>query len=439
MEKINIGLIGFGTVGTGVVKVIKENSGIIRDKLGAELVLKRVADKDVTRDRGVKLDAGVLTQDARDVINDPEISVVIELVGGTGIARDFIMESLSKGKHVVTANKALLSTFGKEIFKKAGEKGCDVGFEASVGGGIPIIKALREGLVANKIDSIYGIINGTSNYILSKMTNEGGKFEDVLRRAQEKGYAEADPSYDVEGIDAAHKLAILINLAYGTYIRLEDIYTEGITRINQLDIKFAKEFGYRIKLLAISKAVDGTVEARVHPTMVPSDHPLSAVEGVYNAIHLRGNAVGSVMFYGLGAGMMPTASAVVADLVDICRNLRKHISNRLSPLSYTEDAVRDIRIKDINSLEIPYYLRFLVIDKPGALSKISGVLGAHNISISSVIQKDRKIGGAVPLVIVTHNALERELRNAVAEIEKMDIVLDKVVYIRIEENLGEAN
>ncbi len=439
MEKINVGLIGFGTVGTGVVRVVRENAGIIRDKLGAELVIKRVADKDLTRDRGIKLDEGVLTPDAREIINDPEISVVIELVGGTGIARDFIMEALSKGKHVVTANKALLSTHGREIFRKAGEAGLEVGFEASVGGGIPIIKALREGLVANKIDSIYGIINGTSNYILSKMTNEGGKFEDVLRRAQEKGYAEADPSYDVEGIDTAHKLAILIDLAYGTYISLNDIYTEGITRIDQLDIKFAREFGYRIKLLAIAKAVDGTVEARVHPTMVPAEHPLATVDGVYNAIHLRGNAVGSVMFYGLGAGMMPTASAVVADIVDICRDIKKKISGRISPLSYTEESVRDIKIKDISSLEIPYYLRFLVIDKPGALSKISGVLGAHNISISSVIQKDRKIGGAVPLVVVTHNALERELRNAIAEIEKLDIILDKVVYIRIEENLGAAN
>ncbi len=439
MDKVNVGLIGFGTVGTGVVRVIKENAGIIKDRLGAELVIKRIADKDLTRDRGINLDEGVLTGDAREVIRDPDISIVIELVGGTGAARDFIMESLSAGKHVVTANKALLSMYGKDIFEKARKAGLDVGFEASVGGGIPIIKALREGLVANRIDSIYGIINGTSNYILSKMTNEGGKFEDVLRRAQEKGYAEADPSYDVEGTDTAHKLAILINLAYGTYIRLQDIYTEGITRISQLDIKFAREFGYRIKLLAIAKAVDGTVEARIHPTMVPATHPLATVDGVYNAIHLRGNAVGSVMFYGLGAGMMPTASAVVADLVDICRNLKQKTAGRIPPLSCTEDSVRDINIKDINSLEIPYYLRFLAIDKPGALSKISGVLGAHNISISSVIQKDRKIGGAVPLVIVTHNAVERELRSAIAEIEKLDIILDKVVYIRIEENLDAAN
>lgn len=440
LKKINAGLIGFGTVGTGVVKVLKENAGVIKDKLGCEVVLKRVADKDTVRDRGVKLDDGVLTTEAMDIIKDPEISIVIELVGGTGIAKTFIMEALERGKHVVTANKALLSTHGKEIFAKAAEKGVDIYFEASVGGGIPVIKALREGLAANKIESIYGIINGTANYILSKMTNDGGKFEDVLRRAQEKGYAEADPSYDVDGIDTAHKLAILINLAYGTHIGLKDIYTEGIRSISQLDIKFATEFGYRIKLLAIAKSIDGRIEARVHPTMIPDDHPLSGIDGVYNAVHLKGNAVGSVMFYGLGAGMMPTASAVVADIMDICRNINKGISHRMSPLSYTEEAVKDVKIKEIDSLEIPYYIRFLAMDKPGALSKVSGVLGKHNISISSVIQKDRKIGGAVPLVIVTHNAHEKSLRSAIDEIQKMDdIIHDKIVYIRIEENLGAAN
>ncbi|MBI5888486.1 MAG: homoserine dehydrogenase [Deltaproteobacteria bacterium] len=439
MQKINVGLIGFGTVGTGVVKVLKENAAVIKDRVGAEICLKRVADKDTARDRGVKLDDGVLIDDAMAVINDPEISIVIELVGGTTIAKDFILAALDKGKHVVTANKALLSTHGEEIFKKASAKGLDIGFEASVAGGIPIIKSLREGLAANKIDSIYGIINGTANYILSKMTNDGGKFEDVLRRAQEKGYAETDPSYDVDGIDTAHKLAILINLAYGTYIKLEDIYTEGIRHISSIDIKFAKEFGYRIKLLAIAKSVEGKLEARVHPTMIPATHPLATVDGVFNAVHVRGNAVGSVMFYGLGAGMMPTASAVTADIIDIARNMKKGISSRLSPLSYVEDAVKDVRIKAIDTLEIPYYLRFLAIDKPGALSKIAGVLGAHNISISSVIQKDRKVGGAVPLVILTHNALEKELRGAVEEIGKMDIIFEKPVFVRIEENLGTAN
>lgn len=439
IDRINVGLIGFGTVGTGVVKVLKENASVLRDRLGCEVVLKKIADHDIVRDRGVKVDEGVLTTDAGEVINDPEISIVIELIGGTAAARDLIMEALDRGKHVVTANKALLSIHGREIFEKAESKGVDIYFEASVGGGIPVIKALREGLVANRIESMYGIINGTANYILSKMTNDGGRFEDVLRRAQEKGYAEADPSYDVDGIDTANKLAILINLAYGAYVKPGDIYTEGIASLSQLDIKFAKEFGYRIKLLAIAKAVDSRIEARVHPTMIPATHPLANTDGVYNAIHLKGNAVGSVMLYGLGAGMMPTASAVVADIADICRNIRKGASNRLPPLSCTGDAVREVEIKDISSLEMPYYIRFLAMDKPGVLSKISGVLGAHNISISSVIQRDRKIGGAVPLVIVTHNALERELRSSMEEIEKLDIIQDKIVYIRIEENLGAAN
>lgn len=438
MKRINIGLIGLGTVGTGVVRVLKENASVIRERLGAELVLKRAADRDIVRDRGVRFESGVLTTDALEVINDPDISIVIELVGGTTVAKDFILKALEAGKHVVTANKALLSTHGEEIFKKAVDKGLDVYFEASVGGGIPVIKALREGLAANRIEAVYGIINGTSNYILSKMTHDGGKFEDVLRRAQEKGYAEADPAYDVEGIDAAHKLAILINLAYGTFVALADIYTEGITRISPLDIKFAKEFGYRIKLLAIAKSVDGSVEARVHPTMVPATHPLASVDGVYNAIYIRGSAVGPLMLSGLGAGMMPTASAVVSDVIDISRNILKGISGRVWPFACTPDAMRDVKIKDMNSLEIPYYLRFLALDKPGALSKISGVLGAHNISILSVIQKDRKIGGAVPLVILTHHALEAELRSAIEEIEKLDIILDKVVCIRIEDTLGAA-
>lgn len=436
MQKINIGLIGFGTVGTGVVKVLKENAKTIQERLGAEIILKRIADKDTTRDRGVEVDKSVLITDANEIINDPSISIVIELVGGIEPAKTFILKALNNKKHVVTANKALLSQHGEEIFKTASANNVDIGFEASVGGGIPIIKALKEGLVANKINSIYGIINGTANYILSKMTNEGGKFEDVLKKAQEKGYAEADPTYDVEGIDTAHKLAILINLAYGTYIKMGDIYTQGISKITPLDIKFAKEFGYKIKLLAIAKEEGGEIEARVHATMIPATHLLSTVDGVYNAIHLKGNAVGSVMFYGRGAGMMPTASAVLADVVDICRNINKNAAQRVSPLSYTEEAVGNVEIRHIENLEIPYYLRFSVLDKPGVLSRISGVLGNHNISILSVMQKDRKVGGSVPIVIMTHHAREKELMAALKEIDKMDVVLDKTVYLRIEENLG---
>jgi len=436
MRKINIGLIGFGTVGTGVVKVLQENAYVFQERIGAEIVLKKIADKDTTRDRGVEIDKSILTPDAHDILSDPSLNIVIELVGGIEPAKTFILKALKNKKHVVTANKALLSQYGEEIFKTASANNVDIGFEASVGGGIPIIKTLKEGLVANKVNSIYGIINGTANYILSKMANEGGKFEDVLKKAQEKGYAEADPTYDVEGIDTAHKLSILINLAYGTYIKLEDIYTDGISKITPLDIKFAREFGYKIKLLAIAKEEGGKIEARVHATMIPADHLLATVDGVYNAIHLKGNAVGSVLLYGRGAGMMPTASAVMGDVLDICRNIIKNSPQRVAPLSYLEESVKKIEIRHIENLEIPYYLRFSVLDKPGVLSRISGILGNHNISILSVMQKDRKVGGAVPIVIMTHHAKEKELMSALYEIDKLDVVRDKTVYLRIEEGLG---
>jgi homoserine dehydrogenase len=438
MDRINVGIIGFGTVGTGVVKVLTENAGVIRDKLGCKVVLKRVADLDVERDRGVRLKEGVLTEKAMDVIKDPDIAIVIELIGGTTAAKELIIEALDAGKHVVTANKALLSTHGKEIFQAASARSLLVGFEASVGGGIPVIKALREGLSPNRVDSIYGIINGTANYILTKMTNEGGRFEDVLARAKEKGYAEVDPTYDVEGIDTAHKLAILINLAYGTYSSLDSIYTEGISRITELDVEFAREFGYRIKLLAIAKASGGEIEARVHPTMVPATHQLAKVDGVFNAIFIHGDAVGDTMYYGRGAGMMPTASAVVADVVDISRDILAGTTARLKPLSFTDSAVKEIKIRAMDDLELPYYLRLSVVDKPGVLSKISGVLGEHNISIASVIQKGRQAGEAVPLVITTHNAREKEFRRAIGELEKLEAVLDRVMFIRMEESLGAA-
>jgi homoserine dehydrogenase len=436
MKKINVGLIGFGTVGTGVVKVLQKNGALISERLGAEIVLKTVADHDTTTDRGVTLPDGVLVSDAAVIIDDPEIDIVVELIGGTGAAKELTLQAIEKGKHVVTANKALLSTHGKEIFTLANEKSVEVGFEASVGGGIPVLKALREGLAANHIDSMYGIINGTANYILSKMKNEGGKFEDVLKLAQEKGYAESDPSYDVDGIDTAHKLALLINIAYGTYITHEDVYTEGIRSINQLDINFASEFGLTIKLLAIAKSMDGKIEARVHPTMIPSEHPLATVDGAYNAVFIHGDAVGSVMFYGLGAGMEPTASAVVADIIDICRNIKSGGVGRTSPLSTLPVAIKKVELKATEELDVQYYMRFLVTDSPGVLASISGVLGAHNISIYSVIQHERKVGGAVALVIRTHHALERELRVAVAEIEELEVTKEKVVYIRIEETLG---
>ena len=439
MDKINVGLIGFGTVGSGVVKILNESSKVITDKLGAEISLKRIADKDTETDRGVDIGSAELSADAADVLNDPDIQIVVELVGGTGVAREFILEAFSMGKHVVTANKALLSTHGKEIFTKSMELGLQIGFEASVGGGIPVLKAIKEGLSANNIDSIYGIINGTANYILTRMSEEGGAFEDVLKEASELGYAEADPSYDIDGIDTAHKLALLIDIAYGTYVSLDDIYTEGIRDITQIDIEFAREFGYSIKLLAIAKFIDGGIEARVHPTMVPAKHPIASVNGVYNAVFVHGDVVGSTMFYGKGAGMMPTASAVVADIVDIARDIKLGIPARMTPLAYSEEAVKEIKIRPIEDLETPFYLRFSAKDEPGVLSKLSGVLGTHGISISSVIQQGRVDGGTVPLVIVTHSSSERELQSALTEIKGMDIIEDEILLIRIEENPGGAN
>ena len=438
MKTINVGIIGLGTVGTGTARIILDNADVIEAKTGIHLNLKRIADKDLDRDRGLKLPDGVMTDDASVVLNDPDIDIVVELVGGTTIAKDFTVSALKSGKHVVTANKALLSTFGKEILTLARARGLQVGFEASVGGGIPCLKALREGLSANRIESIYGIINGTANYILTKMTDEGGDFEDVLKVASEKGYAEADPSYDVDGIDTAHKLALLIDISYGTFVSLEDIYIEGIRKITPVDIEFAKEFGYRIKLLAISKESDGKIEARVHPTMVPVSHQLAKVDGVYNAVFINGDAVGSTMFYGHGAGMMATASAVVADIVDIARDINCGSTGRVTPLGYVDEAIKDVEIKDINDLETDYYLRFTAVDKPGVLSTVAGVLGKYNISISSVIQKVRNEGDPVPLVIVTHTAREKEMKEAIRIIEELDVITDETIIIRIEENLGES-
>ncbi|MFQ5354504.1 MAG: homoserine dehydrogenase [Thermodesulfobacteriota bacterium] len=438
MDKINVGLIGFGTIGTGVARVLTNNASVISERLGSEVVLKRIADSDTERDRGVCLGEGVLVGDAELILNDPEIDIVIELVGGTGVAKTFVRSALDKGKHVVTANKALISSFGPELFRLAAEKGLDIGFEASVGGGIPLLKSLTEGLVANNIESMYGIINGTANYILSAMTFEGRSFDDILSVAQAEGLAEADPTYDVDGIDTAHKLSILLSLAYGIHLPPEDIFTEGIRSIAPVDIKFAEKFGWRIKLLAIARRGPEGIEARVHPAMIPARHPLSAVEGAYNALFVKGDAVGSVMLYGLGAGEMPTASAVVSDVVDICRNIQKGISRRVEPPYGGALGAGGTAVKPMEELDLAYYVRFAALDRPGVLSKIAGVFGDHGISLSSVIQEERKEGGIVPLVLVTHHAVESSFRAAVQEIEKLDIIENKAVYVRIEENIGGA-
>jgi homoserine dehydrogenase len=426
-ETVKVGVIGFGTVGSGTVKVMLGNRDLLGWRLGFDVELKHVADKDTESDRGIALPGGMLVADAAAVLDDPEIDIVVELIGGMETAREMILRALRKGKHVVTANKALLAVHGNEIFAEAARNGVQVGFEASVAGGIPIIKVVREGLVANNVSSIYGIINGTANYIMTKMTGEGAEFEAVLAEAQRLGYAEADPTFDIEGVDAAHKLAILASLAYGIPLSFDEVYTEGITKVSSLDIEFAGELGYKVKLLAIAKVSDGEVELRVHPTMVPDDYLISKVDGVFNAVYVRGDAVGETMYYGRGAGDMPTASAVVADVAEIAQGIRGGGS---IPMFRVSDAPMKIRkIEDIRS---KYYFRFSALDRPGVLSRISGIFGENNISIASVIQKERKAGEAVPLVILTHTATERDIRRAVEEIDRLDVVSAATRYIRVE-------
>ena len=433
MKTINVGLLGFGTVGSGMAKILLQSPEVIESRLGATLALKWIADLDLDTDRGVAVDTGILTTDAQEVINDPEVDIVVELIGGYETAKRFILQAIEKGKHIVTANKALLAAHGDEIFSAASQKGVEVGFEASVGGGIPLIRSIKEGLVANRISGLFGILNGTANYILSKMTDEGSPFSEVLKEAQALGYAEADPTFDVEGIDAAHKLTILLAIAYGVPIDFEAVYTEGISKVTPLDIKFIKEFGYRIKLLAISKDDGEAIEARVHATLIPEDTMLANVNEAYNALYIKGDAVGNVMLYGPGAGMMPTGSAVVSDLVDVARNILKGAVGRVPSLGHQPAGVKARRIKSIEELKTGYYFRFSAEDRPGVLSKISGILGKHKISIKSVHQQGRDFVGAVPIVMITHEAKEGAVQAALSEIDQLDMVKDKTVLIRIED------
>ena len=433
MKTINVGLLGCGTVGTGVAKLLIDSRQVIRARLGASLNLKRVADIDIETDRGIQFDEGVLTTDANALVNDPNIDIIIEMIGGEGVAKELILTAIDNGKQVITANKALLASQGNALFKAAEEKGVDLAFEAAVGGCMPIIKSIRESLVANRIHSMTGILNGTCNYILTKITDEKRPFDDALSEAQEKGYAEADPTLDVDGIDTAHKIAILTALAYGTEINLADVYIEGISEITPLDVEFAEHFGYRIKLLAISKRKGDKIEARVHPTMIPFDNLLSNVNGTLNAIMVSGDAVGDIMLYGRGAGMMPTASAVISDAVDIARNLMAGTTRRVPALSFQRDRLQDIQIMPMDEIVTHYYFRFEALDRPGVLSKISGILGSHDISIQSVQQKGRKTDGSVPVVMVSHLAKEADVQKAIAEINDLDMVGKKTVLIRIED------
>lgn len=437
MNDIQVGLIGFGNIGAGVVKMLSENSDVIRNKVGADIVLKRIADLDIISERGVTVDPAVLTTSVDDIFNDPDISVVIELIGGYEPAKSFVLKAIEKGKHIITANKALLALHGDEIFSAAAKFGVEVQFEASVGGGIPVLTAIKSNLAANRFGSVFGIMNGTCNYILTRMTQEGADFADVLRAAQELGYAEPDPTFDIEGVDTAHKLAILASLCFGTRINYNEIHTEGISGISGEDVKFAREFGYRIKLLAIGKLSDGKIEARVHPTMIPLHNPMADVNGVFNAIRLTGDFVGPVMFYGRGAGQNPTASAIVGDLIGLARTMTAGAGRRMSPLGFLDDKILTIPVKSMSEIISKYMLRFSALDKPGVLGAIAGALGNHGISIESMVQTAHEADDSapVPIVIMTHEACEGSVQLALAEIDRLDIICRKTSFIRIEDNL----
>jgi homoserine dehydrogenase len=429
-----VGLLGCGTVGTGVAKLLIENQALLRSRVGAELKLKTIADIDTRRERGLDLAPGVMVPDARPVVDDPEIDIIVEMIGGEGIARELILKAIANGKQVVTANKALLAIHGNALFAAAAAGGVDLAFEASVGGCMPIIKTLRESLVADRIHAMTGILNGTCNYILTKITDDGSPFREALAEAQKNGFAEADPTLDVEGFDTAHKLALLTALAFGMEINYGDIYIEGISKITPQDIGFAADFGYRVKLLAIGKDRGSAVEARVHPTMIPEDNILSSVSGSLNAITVSADAVGDILLSGRGAGMLPTASAVLSDVVDIARNLVNGTTGRVPALSYQRDQIRRMPLLPIEELTTHYYFRFSALDRPGVLSKISGILGNHEISLKSVHQKGRKTNGAVPIVMLTHLAREADVKQALAEIALLDVVSDRPVVIRIEDD-----
>jgi len=432
MRKIGVGLVGWGTVGCGVIKVLGDNADVIASRLGASLELRRVADFDLERERPVPVPKEMLTTRADDILDDPEIDIVIELIGGLGAARTIISRALERGKYVVTANKALLAHAGNELFSLASSKGRAIGFEASVAGGIPLIKSLREGLASNSVKTIFGILNGTANFILTRMTEDRLSFGDALREAQQLGYAEADPTLDIEGIDTAHKLAIASAIAFGTPVQFDKVHIEGITGIDPLDIQYAEEFGYQLKLLAIARNVDGRLEMRVHPTLISRNHVLASVRGAYNAVHVEGNAVGDIMLYGMGAGMMPTGSAVVSDLIDIARDILNGTPARIPALAFLPDRLQEITIKPIADVTTCYYFRFSALDSPGVLSKISGILGKHQISIAAVIQKGRHAQESVPLVMITHEAIESNVRKALNEIDNLDVVLAPTPLIRIE-------
>ena len=433
MQGLTLGILGLGTVGSGVVKILRQNREVLERRVGIPLSIKRIAVRDVKAKRATEVEAELLTTDPWAVVRDPDIDIVVELMGGIEPAKSLILEAVAQGKPVVTANKALLAEAWDDVFAAVTRYSVDVGFEASVGGGIPIIRAIREGFVGNRIESIYGIVNGTSNYILTRMTDAGEEFRAVLGEAMAQGYAEPDPTLDIEGIDSAHKITVLARLAFGCRVPFAQVFVEGISSITPMDISYARELGYKVKSLAIAKHQDGEIEVRVHPTLIPEGNLLYGVDGVYNAITVIGDMVGANTFIGRGAGIGPSGSAVVGDIIDIARNLASGGRGRVPPAAYRPGHHVELRMKAMDEVLSEYYLRFSVLDQPGVLSNISGVLGRHNISIASVIQKGRRVGETVPLVMMTHHACERDMQAALREIDQIaSEVTAKTVLIRVE-------
>ncbi|WP_297324794.1 homoserine dehydrogenase [Nitrosomonas sp.] len=434
MKPINVGLLGIGTVGGGTYTVLKRNREEIARRAGREIVVTMIADKDLDKARQLADPGVVVTDNAHEITTHPAIDIVVELIGGQTIAKDLILEAIAHGKHVVTANKALLANHGTEIFAVARAKGVIVAFEAAVAGGIPIIKALREGLTANRITWIAGIINGTANFILSEMREKGLSFAEVLQQAQKLGYAEADPTYDIEGIDAAHKITLMSAIAFGIPVQFSKVYTEGITKLTGEDIRYAEELGYRIKLLGITKRVEKGIELRVHPTLIPIRRLIANVEGVMNAVVVRGDAVGATLYYGAGAGAEPTASSVIADLVDVTRMQTADPMHRVPTLSFQPDLLSDTPVISMEDVETSYYLRMQVIDKPGVMAEITRIVADNDISISALIQKEPgSDSDRVSVIMLTHLTVEKNINAAIARIESLPVVTNKVIRIRIEE------
>jgi homoserine dehydrogenase len=433
LKPVKVGVLGLGTVGGGTVNVLKRNAAEIARRAGREIIITRASAKDLTKARICDTQGIILTDNPLDIINDPDIDIVLELIGGAGVVKDYVFLAIANGKHVVTANKSLIALHGNEIFAKASEKGVIVAFEAAVAGGIPIIKAIREGLSGNQIEWVAGIINGTGNFILTEMRDKGRDFADVLAEAQALGYAEADPTFDVEGIDAGHKLTILASIAFGIPLQFDKVYTEGITQITRTDVEYAEQLGYRIKHLGIARKTPEGIELRVHPTLIPERRLIANVNGVMNAVLVKSDAVGATLYYGAGAGAEPTASAVVADVIDVVRALTTDPENRVPHLAFQADALADIPVLSADSFKTAYYLRLHAEDKSGVLADVTRILADHDISIEAIIQKEPATGETtVPIIMLMQITQEQRMNAAIAKIEALATVSGKVNRIRLE-------